>query len=204
MNMECQFERDLGFGGDAFAAGGVRQGPEGEAFAAAGPSEGAAREGVVKWFRSDKGYGFVTLGRGTGDAFLHLKALRAIGRDSASPGARVTVVVDEGPRGMQVTRVVDIDEAFAAPATGSFPCGGRPNRRAERDISSAIDLTGRVKWFDDVRGFGFVAGDDFGRDVFFHCSVLGPTGVSRLDQGQPVTMRVIETSKGREAVEISV
>ena len=162
------------------------------------------REGVVKWFRSDKGYGFVALGGGMGDAFLHLKTLRAIGRDSAAPGARISVVIDEGPRGTQVTRVVDIDEASSPPLGGSFACAARANRRADRDIPSAIDLTGRVKWFDDVRGFGFVASDDFGRDVFFHCSVLGPVGVSRLDQGQPVTMRVIETPKGREAIEISV
>ena len=75
-------------------------------------------------------------------------------------------------------------------------------RRGERDLSSAVDLTGTVKWFDDVRGFGFVASDDFGRDVFVHCSVLGRSGVSRLDQGQTVSMRVIETPKGREAVQV--
>ena len=158
-----------------------------------------ARDCVVKWFRSDKGYGFVALGGGMGDAFLHLKSLRAVGRDSAAAGARVSVVVEQGARGMQVTRIVDIDETRAVPANGS-----RSHRSAEREVSSAVDLTGRVKWFDDVRGFGFVASDDFGRDVFVHCSVLGPSGVSRLDQGQPVSMRVIETPKGREAVRISL
>ncbi len=100
---------------------------------------------------------------------------------------------------MHVTRIVDIDETCAVSANGS-----RAHGRAERDVSSAVDLTGRVKWFDDVRGFGFVASDDFGRDVFVHCSVLGPSGVSRLNQGQAVSMRVIETPKGREAVRISL
>ena len=204
MDRDCEFEPDIGFRGDAFAAADVGRRLDGEVAVAGCPSEGDVREGVVKWFRSDKGYGFVALSGGMGDAFLHLKALRAIGRESAAPGSRVSVMVDEGPRGMQVTRIVDIDEAVAAATAGSFPCAARANRGAPRDVSSAIDLTGRVKWFDDVRGFGFVAGDDFGRDVFFHCSVLGPAGVSRLDQGQPVTMRVIETSKGREAIEISI
>ena len=98
---------------------------------------------------------------------------------------------------MLVTRIVDIDETCApAPVFGGF-------RRGDR-ASSAVDLTGTVKWFDDVRGFGFVASDDYGRDVFVHCSVLGPSGVSRLDQGQTVSMRVIETPKGREAVQISL
>ncbi len=116
----------------------------------------------------------------------------------AAPGVKVRVVVDEGPRGMQVARVVELDEAGAATTGGSLSSAAR----ADRGGSSAIDLTGRVKWFDGVRGFGFVAGDDFGRDVFVHCSALGP-GIGRLDQGQPVTMRVIETPKGREAIEIS-
>ncbi len=75
---------------------------------------------------------------------------------------------------MQVTQVVDIDEACVAPTAGSFSSTPRAYRRADRDVSSAIDLTGRVKWFDGIRGFGFVASDDFGRDVFVHCSVLGP------------------------------
>ena len=104
---------------------------------------------------------------------------------------------------MHVTRVMDIDEAGAATPGGSASSEAAGRRRAYCDGSSAIDLTGRVKWFDGVRGFGFVASDDFGRDVFVHSSVLGPTGVVRLDQGQSVTMRVIETPKGREAIEIS-
>ena len=86
-------------------------------------------------------------------------------------------------------RVVDIDEAGAAPRA---------------DVSSAIDLTGTVKWFDRVRGFGFVASDDFGRDIFVHASALGPAGVLRIGEGQKVTMRVIEMPKGREAIEISL
>jgi len=203
MNRDWEFEAPFGVSGDAFAAG-DRQRREEHAPVDGSGSHGPSREGVVKWFRSDKGYGFVALTGGEGDAFLHLKALRAFGRESAAPGAKISVVVDEGPRGMQVTRVVDIDEACAAPASGSFSSSARIHRRADRDVSSAIDLTGRVKWFDGVRGFGFVASDDFGRDVFVHCSVLGPAGLSRLDEGQTVTMRVIETPKGREAIEVSL
>jgi cold shock protein len=65
-------------------------------------------------------------------------------------------------------------------------------------------LTGKVKWFDDVRGFGFVAGDDFGRDVFVHSTTLAGSGVSRLSEGQAVSMRVVETPKGREAIAIVI
>jgi cold shock protein len=199
MNRECEFEAP--FGGDALAVSGDREPRAGDPFDDNRP-RGLARQGVVKWFRGDRGYGFVALADG-GDAFLHQKALRAHGRETASPGANVSVIVDEGPRGMHVTRVMDIDEAGAATTGGSASSEAAGRRRAYCDGSSAIDLTGRVKWFDGVRGFGFVASDDFGRDVFIHSSVLGSAGVARLDQGQPVTMRVIETPKGREAIEIS-
>ena len=76
--------------------------------------------------------------------------------------------------------------------------------RPQPDLASSTELTGKVKWFDEVRGFGFVAGDDFGRDVFVHCSIFNRTRVGRLVGGQSVTMRVVETPKGREAVEIFV
>ncbi len=197
MNREYQFEDSFGLSVDVSSAVGVRRvGNDHESLEGAA---GVACDGVVKWFRIDKGYGFVALRDGLGDAFLHLKSLRAVGRELAATGAKISVVVEQGARGMQVTRVLDIDETCAAPTTASHGF-----RRGERDLSSAVDLTGTVKWFDDVRGFGFVASDDFGRDVFVHCSVLGPTGVSRLDQGQTVSMRVIETPKGREAVQISL
>ena len=81
MDRDCEFEPDIGFRGDAFAAADVGRRLDGEVAVAGCPSEGDVREGVVKWFRSDKGYGFVALSGGMGDAFLHLKALRAIGRE---------------------------------------------------------------------------------------------------------------------------
>ncbi len=208
MNRHFEFEGPVGFNGDASAmvegrpAGGVAGDPRVDVTAS---SSGTATEAVVKWFRSDKGYGFVEMSGGRGDAFLHLKALRAFGRETTSIGARLRVVVDDGPRGAQVKHVIDIDDSCAGPPPErGFSNGPHSFRRPARDVSSAFDLTGRVKWFDGARGFGFVAGDDFGRDVFVHCSILGPTGLSRLAEGQAVTMRVIETPKGREAVEISL
>jgi CspA family cold shock protein len=197
MNREFQFQDTLAESAEAFTASG--DGCTG-ASGSADDFEGIVHEGVVKWFRSDKGYGFVALSGGAEDAFLHLKALRAFGRESAAPGAKIKAVVERGARGMQVTRVLAIEESSAS----HLYFGVRSGRRDVRDLSSAVDLTGRVKWFDDVRGFGFVASDDFGRDVFVHCTVLDAAGLARLDQGQVVSMRVIETPKGREAVHVSL
>ena len=82
--------------------------------------------------------------------------------------------------------------------------GGARPRRAAPDPATAIPISGRVKWFDDTKGFGFVASDDGGKDVFVHISVLGPSGISHLAEGQAVNMRVVDTPKGREAISLSI
>ncbi len=205
MNGEHEFEATYGSDVDGPAQKEKRSVVGDDGVGLVGAPGAAATEAVVKWFRSDKGYGFVELAGGQGDAFLHLKALKAFGRETALTGAKLRVVVDKGPRGTQVTRVVDVDEPCAAPsAERPLFNGPRAFRRPIRDVSSAFDLTGRVKWFDSVRGFGFVASDDFGRDVFVHCSILEPADASRLAEGRIVTMRVIETPRGREAVSLSL
>ena len=64
--------------------------------------------------------------------------------------------------------------------------------------------TGTVKWFNTEKGFGFIQPADGGKDVFVHISTLRPAGITQLVEGQAVTMRVVETPKGREAVSIGL
>jgi CspA family cold shock protein len=157
-------------------------------------AEGVTVEAAVKWFNATKGYGFVELAGG-GDAFLHLKALREIGRQTLPSGAKVRVVARTGSRGAEVVRIIEVDTRSAIE---------RSPRRSTFDPSAAFELTGKVKWFDDARGFGFIASDDFGRDVFVHSTTLDASGVQGLSEGQAVSMRVVETPKGREAIAIVV
>jgi cold shock protein len=170
-------------------------------------------DAIVKWFKSDKGFGFVELSNGTGDAFLHIGALQAAGYETVPPGAKLKVNVGNGAKGAQVTRVLEVDTAGAAERApqrfdpsrsggGGGGGGGAPRRHP--DPSTAVEVTGTVKWFDDSKGFGFVQSNDGGKDVFVHISILGPSGVQHLSEGQPVTMRVVDTPKGREALRISL
>jgi len=194
---------DAGFGGPPMEAGGFRGGAQ-------PPATGPTVDAVVKWFKADKGYGFVELSNGQGDAFLHANALHASGHESVPSGAKLKVMVGAGAKGAQVTRVVEVDAtgiverpARAHPGGPGGEGGPRP-RRVAPDPSSAVSVSGRVKWFDDAKGFGFVASDDGGKDVFVHISVLGPSGISHLAEGQPVNMRVVDTPKGREAISLSI
>jgi CspA family cold shock protein len=169
------------------------------------PASGPTVDAVVKWFKSDKGFGFVELSNGAGDAFLHINALQAAGHESVPPGSKLKVQVGNGAKGAQVTKVVEVDTSTAVEQRprGQFGDAPRPPRRAV-DPSSAVELSGKVKWFDETKGFGFIAVNDGGKDVFVHISTLGPSGLSRLAEGQPVMMRVVETPKGREAISLSV
>ncbi|MBG0811600.1 cold shock domain-containing protein [Methylosinus sp. H3A] len=163
----------------------------------------------MKWFKPEKGFGFVELGNGTGDAFLHIGAVQAAGFEALPPGAKLKVQVASSVKGQQVSRVLEVDLSTATaerPRSPSSSGGGfdRPPRRQAPDPSTAVPVTGKVKWFDETKGFGFVQSNDGGKDVFVHISILGPSGVNHLAEGQPVTMQVVDTAKGREALSITL
>ncbi len=187
-----------GFGGEG---GGFSAAPPG-----GGATGGATVDAVVKWFKGDKGFGFVELSNGSGDAFLHIGALQSAGFESVPPGAKLKVMVANGVKGQQVTRVLEVDTAGAAERAPqrSFGNSPRPPARRAPDMSSAVEVQGAVKWFDGAKGFGFVQANDGGKDVFVHISILGAAGIQQLAEGQPVSMKVVDTQKGREAVAISL
>ncbi len=168
-------------------------------------SSAPAVDATVKWFKADKGYGFVELAGGQGDAFLHANALRNAGHELVPAGAKLKVQVGAGAKGAQVTRVIEVDAAgIVERPMRPAGDGPRPPRRMAPDPSTAVSVTGHVKWFDDTKGFGFVASEDGGKDVFVHISILGPAGITSLAEGQQVNMRVVDTPKGREAISLSI
>lgn len=163
-------------------------------------------DATVKWFNPEKGFGFVEVGDGSGDAFLHINALQTAGHDAVAPGTRLRVQVGQGQKGAQVTNVIEVDTSTAI--AGGGPSGPRPgNARPPRvaiDPSRAVEVSGTVKWFNTEKGFGFVTCEDGGKDVFVHTSIVSAAGLNGLGEGEQVTMRVVDTPKGREAVSINL
>lgn len=173
----------------------ARQGP-----VASGPE----LEAVVKWFNAEKGFGFVDLADGSGDAFLHISVLAGAGASTVAPGAKLKVRLGQGPKGPQVTEVTDV-QAGDAPAVSSYRAAPRVAGPA-RDFQQAgpsTDTRGIVKWYNATKGFGFVAPDGGGKDVFVHATALERGGVSGLAEGQTVRMQVVQGKKGPEAASIS-
>ena len=66
----------------------------------------------------------------------------------------------------------------------------------------SMSISGKVKWFNGTKGFGFIAREDNEKDVFVHVSALRKAGINRLDEGQAVTFEVEEGPKGPNAVNL--
>ena len=159
-------------------------------------------EAIVKWFNPEKGFGFVEIADGSGDAFLSVKALQAFGRDTVAPGAKLSVFVGQKEKGRQVTKIAAIDDSgtsIAPPYAASS--ASRPSH-IEANLSEAKEVFGKVKWFSAEKGMGFVEAEDGGKDVFIHISVVKKARLADLSEGQRISMRVTETPKGRQAASV--
>jgi CspA family cold shock protein len=181
---------------------------------------GPEHDATVKWFNPEKGFGFVALSDGSGDAFLHANTLNQSGHSAVSPGATLRVRIGQGQKGRQVSEVLSVDESTATPTAsrgtrspgggygdrpggfGGADRGGAPRRGAPAGPS--VEMQGTVKWYNATKGFGFVAPSEGGKDVFVHASALQRAGVMQLAEGQTIWMDVVQGAKGPEAASIRI
>jgi len=155
---------------------------------------------VVKWFKPERGFGFVELTDGSGDAFLHATVLERNGIAAVQPGETLEVRVAPGQKGPQVTEVLSVDTSTAAPAAARRPAYPAANRTSPE--TAAVEEVGTVKWFNAQKGFGFIVREGGGKDAFVHASVLERSGIGTLSEGQRVVIDIAEGRKGPEAVRV--
>ena len=153
--------------------------------------------GVVKWFSPEKGFGFVELSDGSGDAFLHGSVLAQSGIDAVQSGETLEVRVGPGHKGPHVTEVLSVDSSTAVPMASR-----RSSAQATISNGPSVEETGTVKWFNAERGYGFIAPNGGGKDMFVHISALDRSGIAALSEGQTVVVDIVEGRKGPEAAKV--
>jgi len=168
-----------------------------EAFGDVGSANLVEITGIFKWFDASKGYGFIVPDDGSSDVLLHVTVLRRDGFQTAYEGARIVCEALQRSKGNQAFRVISMDESTAIHPAQMLP----PRTHVTVTATSGLERA-QVKWFNRLRGFGFLTRGDGTPDIFVHMETLRRYGMTELRPGQYVLVRFGPGSKGLMAAEI--
>jgi CspA family cold shock protein len=155
-----------GFGGD----GGGDRGPRGGGMPAQVVGTG---QGKVKFFNAHKGFGFIQRNEGGDDVFVHISQVERAGLEGLAEGQELAFnLVDRGGKisaaDLQVIGdVIPVEQKAAAP---------------QRQLTGE-KATGTVKFFNTMKGFGFITRDDGQPDAFVHISAVERSGLGSINEG---------------------
>ena len=209
-----------GGGGGGFRSGGGAGGGGGFAGGGGAPRGGMPAQvvgegtGVVKFFNAQKGFGFVVRDDGGEDVFVHISAVEQAGLVGLAEGQPMGfTLVDRGGRisatelkidgePMPVTDRGPPRDRDAAPrggpAGGGYGGGGGDGGAPQRTLTGE-KASGTVKFFNAMKGFGFIQRDDGQPDAFVHISAVERAGMSSLNEGERLSFEIEVDRRGKHA-----
>ncbi|AKM09271.1 cold-shock protein [Croceicoccus naphthovorans] len=175
------YNRGGGFGGDdRGGGGGFRSGGGGGGFRGGGGGGGrmppqvvGTGKGVVKFFNANKGFGFIQRDDGGEDVFVHISAVERAGLESLGEGQELEFnLVDRGGK----------ISASDLQVVGDIVPAEKKRETPQRELTGE-KAVGTVKFFNSMKGFGFITRDDGEQDAFVHLSAVERSGLSGLNEG---------------------
>ncbi|WP_439533955.1 cold-shock protein [Polymorphobacter sp.] len=159
----------------------------------------------MKWFDPVRGYGFMVPADGIGsDVLIHFTVVRDAGRRTLPEGATLTCGVVARDRGRQARRIIDIDLSTAIgpdPEAVAERAADRVNPQAMLAAAGAYEDV-QVKWFNRLKGYGFVVRPGGDEDIFVHMETVRRAGLLELAPGQALQARIASGHKGPLVVTI--
>jgi CspA family cold shock protein len=192
-----------GGGGDRFGGGGGGGGFRGGGGGGGGmpPQVVGEAKGVVKFFNGQKGFGFIVRDDGGEDVFVHISAVEQAGLTGLAEGQPLEfTLVDRGGRISATNLRI---EGEPLPVTERAPRDDRDGPRGgaggpQRQLTGE-KAQGTVKFFNAMKGFGFISRDDGQPDAFVHISAVERAGLSSLNEGDRVEFELEVDRRGKTA-----
>ncbi|GHC99667.1 hypothetical protein GCM10019060_32520 [Novosphingobium pokkalii] len=146
-------------------------------------------KGVVKFFNGQKGFGFIQREDGGEDVFVHISAVERAGLEGLAEGQTLEFnLVDRGGKisAADLQVVGDVIPVAAKPAA--------PQRQLTGEKA-----TGTVKFFNSMKGFGFITRDDGQPDAFVHISAVERSGLRELNEGDKLEFDLEVDRRGKHS-----
>jgi len=168
-----------GFGGGDRGGGGGRGGMPAQVV-----GEG---KGVVKFFNANKGFGFIQREDGGEDVFVHISSVERAGLEGLGEGQQLEfTLVDRGGK-ISASDLVVVGDVIPVQKRAEAP---------QRQLTGE-KATGTVKFFNSMKGFGFITRDDGQADAFVHISAVERSGLRELNEGDKLEFDIEVDRRGK-------
>jgi CspA family cold shock protein len=189
-------------GGGGGGGGGGFGGPRGGGMPPQVVGEG---KGVVKFFNGQKGFGFIVRDDGGEDVFVHISAVEQAGLTGLAEGQPLEfTLVDRGGRVSATDLKIEgdplpvTDRGPPRDRDGGGGFGGGDRGGPQRQLTGE-KATGTVKFFNAMKGFGFISRDDGQPDAFVHISAVERAGMVSLNEGDRLEFELEVDRRGKTA-----